>query len=63
MDKPKKRVTVRRYNGVTNKAIICPQQPPPPPPIHPYCPSLQNLKTNKLNSPFTLNHEFTFYFI
>ena len=31
MDKPKKRVTVPRYNGVTNKAIICAQPPPPPP--------------------------------
>lgn len=29
MDKPEKRVTVPRYNGVTNKTIICPQPPPP----------------------------------
>ena len=43
MDKPKKRVTVPRYNGVTNKAIIRPHLPP----IHPYCPSLQNLKNQQ----------------
>ena len=32
MDKPKKRVTMPRYNGVTIKAIICPHPPPPPHP-------------------------------
>ena len=58
MDKPKKRVTVPRYNGVTNKAIICPQ-PPSTPTVHRY----RIWKTNKLNSLFTLNYEFTFNFI
>lgn len=35
MDKPKKRVTMPRYNGVTNKAIICSLPPLPPPPSRP----------------------------
>lgn len=62
MDKPKKRVTMPRYNGVTNKAIICPHLPSPPPStstVHRY----RICKTNKLSSPFTLNYEFTFHFI
>ena len=63
MDKPKKRVTMPRYNGVTSKAIIC----PPPPPPHPHPPLLSIVaefeKPTNLVQAFTLNYEFTFHFI
>ena len=63
MDKPKKRVTMPRYNGVTNKAIICSLPPLLPLPSTPTVHRYRIWKTIKLSSAFTLNYEFTFHFI